>query len=68
MFIGMIVNSKTINLRINLIVVCAFHPCKVSIADWFWLIKNKNVAKLESLLHADSTNEPTAITCLGLPF
>ena len=68
MFIGMTVNSKTINLRINLIVVCAFHPCEVSIADWFWLIKNKNVAKLESLLHADSTNEPIAITCLGLPF
>ena len=66
MFIGMTVNSKTINLRINLIVVCAFHPCEVSIADWVWLIKNKNVAKLKSLLHADSTNEPHCNYVLGV--
>ena len=50
---SMTVSSKTINLRINLIVVCAFHPCKYSVEDWFWLIKNENAAKLESLLPAD---------------
>ena len=64
----MTVNSKTINLQINLIIVCAFLPCEVSIADWFWLIKDENVTKLESRLYADKTNEPIVIACLGLPF